>query len=408
MPSVFGTVAPQREHAWLVPCAGTAMTGRPALAACFTQTGGGWRSGVISSINYIHQCDGEVFFNIDGVIFRQTDMTKSDIAHRAEATVAAVLPPTVLTRRGREDGRVVDLELNGQSIQVAWLGEGGLRQAREVIASRRKRPDVVAARRMSPGAREALSAVGIGWVDETGAAEIVLESLIVSRSGRPPKAPQKPPRWTPSVLAVAEALLCGGRATVGAMQEITGLSTGSATYALRALTDLGLMDAAARRGRNSARQIPDQNRLLDAYAAAAAAMLPQAALTVGVTWRDPATALTHTGQRWDSAGISWAATGAVAAAVFAPYLTTVTTGEVYVDRKTIAGLESVAAAADLHPIEGGRLTLRPFPTVTARRLAETKQGLSLAPWPRVYADLRVVGVRGEEAAEHLRDVIRGR
>ena len=92
------------------------------------------------------------------------------------------------------------------------------------------------------------------------------------------------------------------------MQEITGLSTGSATYALRALTDLGLMDAAARRGRNSARQIPDPNRLLDAYAAAAAAMLPQAALTVGVTWRDPATALTHTGQRWDSAGISWAAT----------------------------------------------------------------------------------------------------
>ena len=137
-------------------------------------------------------------------------------------------------------------------------------------------------------------------------------------------------------------------------------------------------------------------------------MMPETALAVGVTWRDPATALAETGRRWNDTGISWAATSTVAASVFAPYLTTVTTGEVYVDRKTIAGLEEVAAKADLRPIEGGRLTLRPVPTVTARRLAVVKNGLSLAPWPRVYADLRVVGVRGEEAAEHLRDVIRGR
>ena len=336
------------------------------------------------------------------------DVTRSNTTHRSEAAVAAVLPPSVQIRRRREDGHVIDLELNGKPITVEWLGEGGLRQARELLAGRGERPDVAAARRMSPGAREALSAAGIGWVDETGAAEIVLDSLIVSRSGHPIKVPQKPPRWSPSVLAVAEALLCGGRATVAAMQETTGLSAGSATNALRTLTDLGLTSAEARRGRNSARRIPDQDRLLDAYATAAASMMPDTALTVGVTWRDPATALAETGQRWNNAGISWAATSTVAASVFAPYLTAVTTAEVYVDRKTIAGLEEVAAKADLRPIEGGRLTLRPFPTVTARLLAVVKNGLSLAPWPRVYADLRVVGVRGEEAAEHLRDVIRGR
>jgi len=27
-----------------------------------------------------------------------------------------------------------------------------------------------------------------------------------------------------------------------------------------------------------------------------------------------------------------------------------------------------------------------------------------APWPRVYADLRRAGVRGEDAAEHLRSI----
>ena len=96
----------------------------------------------------------------------------------------------------------------------------------------------------------------------------------------------------------------------------------------------------------------------------------------------------------------------MATTVLAPHLATVTTGEVYVDRATIAGIEAAAARAGLHPIEGGRLTLRPFPTVTAKRLAETRGALRVAPWPRT--DLRTTGVRGEEAAEHLREVVRDR
>ena len=333
-------------------------------------------------------------------------VTKQRIAYRAEAAVAAVLPRAVSIQTGREDDRSADLILNGKGIEVKWLGEGGLRQVRELIASRRYRPDVVVARRMSPGAREALSAEGIGWVDETGAAEIALEWLIVSRSGRPMEAPPRPPRWTPSVLAVAEALLCGGKATVAAVQATTGLSAGSATNALRTLAELELLTAAVRRGRGSGRQISDPERLLDAYATAASAMMPAIALAVGVTWRDFVGGLSEVGRRWANAGVSWATTGSVAASVLAPYLTTVTTGEVYVDSKTIAGLESVAMEAGLRPIEGGRLTLRPFPTVTARRLAVAKDGLCLTTWPRVYADLRTAGVRGEEAAEHLREVIR--
>ncbi len=210
-------------------------------------------------------------------------MPRVDIAHRSETAVAAVLPPSVRIRRSRKDGHSVDLELNGKPVRVTWLGEGGLRQARELIAGRKDRPDVAVARRMSPGARNVLSAAGIGWVDETGAAEISRGSLIISRSGRPPKSRKKPPHWTPSVLAVAEALLCGAQATVGTVQADTALSAGSATGALRTLTDLGLLDAEARRGRNAARRIPDPDRLLDAYAVAAAELMPTISLTVGVT-----------------------------------------------------------------------------------------------------------------------------
>jgi hypothetical protein len=45
--------------------------------------------------------------------------------------------------------------------------------------------------------------------------------------------------------------------------------------------------------------------------------------------------------------------------------------------------------------------------VTSRRLATTEEELRVVPWPRVFADLRAIGVRGEEAAEHLREVVRG-
>ena len=327
-------------------------------------------------------------------------------AHRAEAAIASVLPRSVRIQRGREEEHVVDLELNGQAIGVKWLGEGGLRQTRELIVSQRNRPDVVAARRFSPGAREALSAAGIGWVDETGAAEIVLGTLIISRSGRSAPPAHKPPHWTPAVLAVAEALLCGGQATVNAMQEISGLSAGACTNALRTLTDFGLLTATARRGRYSARRISDLDLLLDNYATAAAAMMSRVALTVGVTWRDFVVGMREVGRQWDHERVRWAATGTVAASVIAPYLTRVATGEVYVDRMTVAGLEWVASIADLRVVEGGRLTLRPFPTVTAKSLAHVRDGLPVAPWPRIYSDLRVVGVRGEEAAEHLRELIR--
>ena len=324
---------------------------------------------------------------------------------RAEQAVLAVLPriAKVSTR-----SKASNLVVAGQELEIRWIGEGNLRDARALLDGRGRRPDVIAARRMSPGARAALADAGIGWVDETGAAEIAVGSIIVSRSGRPVVGAEKPVRWTPSVLAATEALLCGTRATVVATEEATGLSTGSCTNALRVLTDLGLLMAGAKRGRGSARRIPDYDALLDAYALAAEAQPKTVNLSVGVTWRDPLEGLAVLGKKWKRAAIDWAVTGAVAGSLIAPYLTAVTSAEVYIGGVTIAGLEAVAREAGLRPIEGGRLVLRSFPTVTTARLGETVEGLRVAPWPRVFVDLRRSGVRGEEAAEHLREVIHAR
>lgn len=332
---------------------------------------------------------------------------KEDRVRRARTAVRAVLPSAteVQTLTGDE---TADLVIQGRPLRLYWAGEGWLRQIRSVLKDTRRHPDIVAARRMSPGAREALSKAGIGWVDETGAAEIAIGSIVVSRTGKSGKPEPRPPRWTPSMLAVTEALICGTNPTVAAVESATGLSTGSCATALRTLTELELLTADAKRGPTSARRIADEDALLDSYAFAATALAPKIGLQVGVIWQDVIAGLAEVGHQWDRAGLEWAVTGAAASLLVAPFLSTVQTAGVYVAARTMAELQAATERTGLKPIEGGRLTLKPFPTVATARLAGETEGIRLAPWPRIYADLRTEGVRGEEAAEHLREVMHGR
>lgn len=325
---------------------------------------------------------------------------------RAEQALLAVLPRSADVRtEAADDG--VDVIVNGHPLQVEWAGEGQLSDVRRVLAQHVSRPDIVVARALSPGARAELAQAGVGWVDETGAAEIALGTIVVARSGRPAKR-DAPKRWTRSALAVAEAALCGVTATASAMHHATGLSTGSCVNALRTLTDLELLEASADRGRSSARRIADRDRMLSSYSAAAAALAPDLRMEVGVTWRDLTDGLRKAADRWQAEQVDFAVTGALAAEKLAPYLTSVTAAEVYVSVDTVVGLEALAVSAGLKPVDGGRLILRPFPTVSANRLATRISGLRVAPWPRVYVDLLHAGVRGEDAAVHLKEVVGGR
>lgn len=332
------------------------------------------------------------------------------LRRRMVAAFDAVLPPSAIqeVEQSDSDGHVDAVITVGPTrLTVEWIGRGSLRDVDRVLRMH-PRPDVIVATKLSLAARAAASAAGLGWVDETGAAELVTDGLVVSRSGDPRRSGPAPKRWTRSVLGVAEALLCGTTPTASATAEATGHSVSSTVHALATLTELGLLEASARRGRNSGRKVVDPDRLLDEYADAAARLRPALELRCGLLWREPFVALEAIGERWDRAGTAWATTGAMGASILAPFLTEVTNGEVYVDATTVPELLSVARIVELEPMEGGRLVLRPFPTATSRTRSTVEDGLRVAPWPRVFADVRQIGVRGEEAAEHLREVGHGR
>src|SRR5262245_62149378 len=104
-------------------------------------------------------------------------------ARRAEEALRAVLPRVASVRKASKDAEA-DLIVGGVPLRLEWVGEGRLENIRRVL-TRGRRPDVVVARVMSAGARDVLAEAGVGWVDETGAAEIAVGAVIVSRSGRP-------------------------------------------------------------------------------------------------------------------------------------------------------------------------------------------------------------------------------
>jgi Transcriptional regulator, AbiEi antitoxin, Type IV TA system len=292
---------------------------------------------------------------------------------------------------------------------VKWIGPGHLGDVRAALKRRAKRNVILVARHMSPGARAALSEAGVSWADETGAAEIAIGTILVSRSGVREKKPHNIKHWTPAVIAIAEALLCGTNGTQAAMQAATGLSAGSCTNALRFLTDQELLTSAATRGPASARRLSEPRRLLGAYAAAVNDQPAGAKLLVGVTWQDILKGVAELGHRFDARKVVWAVTGGAAAAVIAPFLSSVSQATVYVEATSVAELKALAVSVKLRPIEGGRLTLKPFPSSAVQHLATLEDhDLRVAPWPRVYADLLREGVRGEEAAEHLYEVAHDR
>jgi hypothetical protein len=293
---------------------------------------------------------------------------------------------------------------------AGWAGEGWPADV-ERLEGLVPGLDVVLATNLSDGAREWLSRRGLGWADETGRASISRRSgLVISREPRNMRThrDQPPARWRRSMLTVAEAVLAGVVPTVEGIEQVTGLSRNATASALDRLERLGLLERPlARRGPMSGRRVVDMNAFLDAYASAAAELhSKQSPVLVHRLWSDPLEALrTEIAPALDAEGTSWAVTGVAASLLIAPYLSDVTTLELYVDRELFADSSRLASLLGGRQVDRGhRIEIRQLPTTMSTR-GPVIDGVHVALPARVYADLVATGGRSAEAAHHLRETL---
>ncbi len=277
-------------------------------------------------------------------------------SERAVRAFEAVLPPGTRVKVMAEEGRDASVSVVGRRLRLRWLPVGWPRQLAEALKVK-PRPDIVAAHQFSPGARALADRERVGWVDESGAAQISAGSILISRTGNPAVPLDSKVGWRPATLAVCEVVLTGCSPTVSSVVTETGLATSSVATALKFLADQGFLTGDADRGPQSRRHVADWDGLLDAYAAAAERLRSPVSIRAGVVWRDPLVGIAEVGRFWDKAGIRWAVTSALSAAAWAPVMTEVTPMEVYVAGKTEGDLRRTLFDAGLKEIDGGRLQI---------------------------------------------------
>lgn len=324
----------------------------------------------------------------------------------AEQTLMSLMPPGARTSIGADKRLHTDLilHISKNRLRARFLQHANLATIKNALSVKPK-PDVLLLSRTTPAIREFLEQNYIGWVDQSGSAQISAESLIISREKIQVLHQTRQTRWTRSMLGVSEALLTGIPGTVSAITAATGLAPSSAATALRRLSEMHLLTADAVRGRRAGRKMTKYTELLSAYSDATTERQHKFTLRVGVLWQDPIKSLAEVGKSWSQAGTQWAATSAIAAAVIAPFSTQISPLEIYLDVSSPALMAAALKKVGLKPLEGGRLKVSPFPSEGTRNQVKWIQSVPVVPWPRAYADLQHAGVRGEEVAEHLRNVL---
>ncbi|HEU4462383.1 MAG TPA: hypothetical protein VFR75_07315 [Solirubrobacterales bacterium] len=297
------------------------------------------------------------------------------------------------------------------SLRAIWAGEGWpadvSRTLDDLPPGPLPRNLVITARALSPGAIEVLAARDANWADERGRARIRDQGLLIIRDAAP-ESPVKPSfSWSPSAIAVAEALLSRDwheGVSTGDVARLVDWSPPQVSQVLQAFDENGwTVKYGPQRGPRARRELSNGEGLLQAWASELAGLDQDARLTHR-TLRSPLDFLTGELAPILNEEVRWAVSGWAAADELAPMAAAVPSLQIYVHEDDFgAALDRGIEAAGLSDVaEGGRVAFLPaHPSVLA--LAQTRDGLTLASSPRVYADLLSIGGRAVDAAEHLKE-----
>ena len=332
-----------------------------------------------------------------------------DIGLELEAEVFRILRdiPGLDVGTGRPVGRGADAVIGGAGTQVPIAVEVKTRvnaaNVHQIIhrAWGTSMPLVVIARDMTEGARAALAEEGIGTIDGLGNVRLELPGLLVRIDG----AARRPRTKTRATLSgktslVAQAMLLDAARSwhVAELAEYAGVSPALAHRVLQRLVDLEIV-ASRGAGPTKQRRVVEPSALLDLWVEEhrdrsrrhPTFMLASAS-------EDLAATVCH---RLESAGVSYALTGAAAIARIAPILTSVPVVEVWLE--AVADPSAVCAEISAEEVTSGpNVVLQQERDDIPLAYRTRRHGVWFANVCRLYFDARRDPQRGQEQADHLR------
>jgi Transcriptional regulator, AbiEi antitoxin, Type IV TA system len=293
------------------------------------------------------------------------------------------------------------------SFRTVWIRRGWPGDVRARL-ERFPAVTLVVAPELSSGARRLLDEQAVNWVDETGAASIRGEGLLVhvDRASAPPDPRPHEVAWSQMAVLAAEATLSARPAqiTTAWLAEHAGCSIARASRILSGWDREGWTSKQGpARGRGAHRVLERPDSMLGSWTAHLNA-IPIERWYAHTTSRDLLDVQKHLTHALGDATFGW--TGWGAAQQLAPFVTQLPVLHLRVDERY--------AHRDLAPRlqnagltvtdDAGRIELWRTPGNAFRFTRPFPSG-PVVSWPRVYADLRRLGGRGDDAAEHLRDVM---
>lgn len=299
-------------------------------------------------------------------------------------------------------------------LELRWVGRGwpaDLDQALSSVPDPWPRQLVLVGQRFSPGAIEQLTQRRANWLDEAGAARIETDSglLVVRETDETEPGPGalRGFRWAASSLEITEWLLTEPPLetfNAQALADRSGWSYAQTTKVLRQLSARGwVKKTGGSRGVGSGWELADTAGLLETWTAYLVGHRPE---TVGAhrVLRDPMQfARTELAQTLGAA-MEWALSGWAGLELAAPFVTTVPVIQVAVDADALVDgrLRDAMRSLGLREVkEGARIEFFALSKFSLSLAREYHRVPVVSP-PRLYADLRALGGRGEEAAEHVR------
>jgi hypothetical protein len=293
------------------------------------------------------------------------------------------------------------------SFRAIWIGRGWPGDVRERL-ERFPAVTLVVAPELSPGARRLLDERAINWVDETGSASLRGEGLLVrvDRVHTPTVPRPHELTWSPLAVLAAEAILVTHPAqiTTAWIAEHIDCSIARASRILSEWDREGWTSKQGpARGRGAHRVLARPDSMLDSWTAHLNE-IPIERWYAHTTSRDLLAVQRRLTDALEDIAFSW--TGWAAAQQLAPFVTQLPVLHIRVDERY--------AHRDLAPRlqdagltvtnDAGRIELWRTPGNAFRFVRPSPSG-PVTSWPRVYADLRRLGGRGNDAAEHVRDVM---